>query len=115
MFGAGHGGTDRKVCDSDYSHLPRSTEAKVIGRQMLRSGTCVGAQYREATRAKSVADFVSKAEGSLQEVEETRYWLELPTEPTVVKETERDRPLIQETDELAAIFMASVGTAKRSR
>jgi len=60
-----------------YSRLPRSTVSQVLGRQMLRSGTSVGAQYREAIRAKSVADFISKIEGSLQEIEETRYWLEL--------------------------------------
>ena len=98
-----------------YSRLARSTEAQVIGRQILRSGTSVGAQYREATRAKSVADFVSKVEGSLQEIEKTRYWLELLTQSAVVKDTERVRPPIEETDELAAIFVASVRTAKRRR
>jgi len=60
-----------------YSGLPKSTEASILGRQMLRSGTSIGAQYREAIRAKSDADFISKIEGCLQELEETRYWLEL--------------------------------------
>ena len=82
---------------------------------MLRSGTSVGAQYREATRAKSVADFVSKVEGSLQEVEETQYWLELLIDSGVIRDAERVHPLIQEAGELAAIFVASVRTAKRRR
>jgi four helix bundle protein len=60
-----------------FSELPKRTEIQIIGRQFLRSGTSVGAQYREATRAKSDADFISKIEGSLQELEETEYWLEL--------------------------------------
>jgi four helix bundle protein len=60
-----------------FSQLPKRPETQIIGRQLLRSGTSVGAQYREATRAKSDADFISKIEGSLQELEETEYWLEL--------------------------------------
>ena len=54
-----------------YSALPKKTEAQVLGTQVLRSGTSVGAQYREAQHAKSNADFISKIEGSLQELEET--------------------------------------------
>ena len=60
-----------------YTSLPKTTEAQVIGKQVLRSGTSVGAQYREAQRAKSDADFINKVEGSLQELDETGYWLEL--------------------------------------
>jgi len=60
-----------------YSSLPKTTEVQVIGKQMLRSGTSVGAHYREAHRAKSDADFINKIEGGLQELEETQYWLEL--------------------------------------
>ena len=60
-----------------YSALPKSTEAQVIGKQLLRAGTSVGAHYREAVRARSDAEFISKLEGGLQELEETRYWLEL--------------------------------------
>ena len=54
-----------------YSALPNTTEAQVIGKQLLRSGTSVGAHYREAQHAKSDADFVSKVKGALQELEET--------------------------------------------
>ncbi len=58
-----------------YVSLPQTTEAQVIGRQLLRAGTSVGAHYREAQRAKSDADFISKIEGGLQELEETQYGL----------------------------------------
>lgn len=57
-----------------YAELPKRTRTQIIGRQFLRSGTPVGTQYREASRAKSNADFISKIEGSLQELEETEYW-----------------------------------------
>ena len=60
-----------------YAAIPKSAEAQVIGKQLLRSGTSVGAHYREAQRAKSDADFISKIEGALQELDETCYWLEL--------------------------------------
>jgi four helix bundle protein len=53
------------------------TETQILGRQLLRAGTSVGAQYREATRGKSTAHFISKIEGALQELEESEYWLEL--------------------------------------
>ena len=53
-----------------YSRLPRETVAQVLGRQLLSSGTSVGSQYREAQRAKSIADFISKVQGSLQELDE---------------------------------------------
>ncbi|MDQ4120045.1 MAG: four helix bundle protein [Acidobacteriota bacterium] len=53
-----------------YIALPKTTEAQVLGKQVLRSGTSVGAHYRESCRAKSNADFISKVEGALQELEE---------------------------------------------
>jgi four helix bundle protein len=56
-----------------YVVLPKSLEAQVLGKQVLRSGTSVGAHYHEASRAKSDADFISKIEGGLQELEETVY------------------------------------------
>ena len=96
-----------------YARLPKSTEAQVVGRQVLRSGTSVGAQYREAIRAKSLADFVNKIEGALQELEETQYWLELMIEAKVVGDSEYVSPLIAEADELTAILVSSVRTAKR--
>lgn len=87
-----------------YSALPKSTEAQIIGKQMLRSGTSVGAHYREACRARSDAEFVSKIEGGLQELEETRYWLELLRDAGIMK-WDRVKDLDKEADELTAIFV----------
>ena len=87
-----------------YAALPKTTEAQVMGKQALHSGTSVGAQYREARRAKSDADFVSKIESGLQELDETAYWLELLGEAAIVKK-ELLQPLLNETQELIAIFV----------
>jgi four helix bundle protein len=91
--------------------LPKNTVGNVIGKQILRSGTSVGAQYREAKRAKSNADFISKIEGALQELDETIYWLELLTEAGFVKE-ELLKPLMEEADQLIAIFVTIVKKVK---
>jgi four helix bundle protein len=76
----------------------------------LRSGTSVGAQYREATRAKSNADFISKSEGSLQELEESEYWLELLAESGFVPEERL--AAVKETGELKGIFVSIVVNTK---
>ena len=60
-----------------FAELPKRTETQVMGQQLLRSGTSVDEQYREAHEAKSNLDLISKTEGSLQELEESEYWLEL--------------------------------------
>ncbi len=98
-----------------FSRLPKSAANQILGRQLLRSGTSVGAQYREAMRAKSVADFVSKIEGSLQELEETRYWLELLVESQPANSIVGSVVLLSETDELTSILVASVRTVKRRK
>jgi four helix bundle protein len=67
-----------------YSALPRRGDAQILGTQILKSGTSVGAHYREACRAKSEADFISKIEGALQELDETAYWLELIAEAEIL-------------------------------
>jgi four helix bundle protein len=95
-----------------YTALPKSPEAQVLGRQVLRSGTSVGAHYREAHRARSVAEFVSKIEGGLQELDETLYWLELLQE-LKLGPTDRLEDLAKEADELIAIFVTTVRNAKR--
>ena len=82
-----------------YSALPKTTEGQVLGKQILRSGTSVGAQYRESRYAKSDADFVSKVQGSLQELEETMYWLEL-LEEMVIFQPEKLVAIKQEANEL---------------
>jgi four helix bundle protein len=97
-----------------YSVLPKSTEAQVMGRQLLRSGTSPGAQYREACRAKSDADFVSKVEGALQELDESCYWLELLRDSRVAHEEECDT-LIAEAGELIAIFVSVTKSVKANR
>ncbi len=96
-----------------YQDLPHSGETQVIGKQVLRSGTSVGTQYREACRAKSPADFVNMMGGSLKELDETAYWLELLVEGEIMPATKlADLP--KETDELTAIFVSSINTAKRN-
>jgi four helix bundle protein len=95
-----------------YCALPKKTEAQVIGKQVLRSGTSVGAQFREGVRARSKADLVSKLEGSLQELEETQYWFELLVESGIV-ESKKLEPLQQEADQLTAILVTIVKTVKR--
>ena len=95
-----------------YAALPRKTEALVLGKQLLRNGTSVGAHYREAQRARSNAEFISKFEGGMQELEETFYWLELLVESGIVV-GDRVSILQKEANELMAIMVASVKTAKR--
>ena len=94
-----------------YTGLPRSTVAQILGKQILRSGTSVGAQYRESQYAKSDADLVSKLEGSLQEHEETEYWLELIEEMSFFSSAQLE-PLRIETGELKAIFITIVKKVK---
>ncbi len=95
-----------------YSALPQSTMAQILGKQLLRSGTSVGAHYRESMRGRSNAEFVSKIEGALQELEETGYWLELLEESGLMK-PQRLANLQQEVKELTAILVACAKNAKR--
>ena len=90
-----------------YSSLPGTTVAQVIGKQMLRSGTSVGAQYREGVRSRSNAEFVSKLESSIQELEETIYWFELIVESEIFP-PERMHDIIEEAHELLAILTSCV-------
>jgi len=86
-----------------YSALPKSVEAQVLGKQVLRSGTSVGANYREACRARSKAEFVAKVGDVLKELDESSYWFELLAETGIVPSAIL-QPLQNETDELLAIF-----------
>jgi four helix bundle protein len=97
-----------------YVALPKSAEAQVLGRQVLKSGTSVGAHYRESLRARSDAEVISKIEGGLQELEETQYWLELLSEAGIVP-TDRLTPLLQEADELTAILVTCVKRIKERK
>lgn len=94
-----------------FAELPKRPETQILGRQRLRSGTSVGAQYREASRAKSDADFISKLEGALQELEETEYWLELLGESGFFPE-EKLASIKKETGELKEIFVSIVRNTK---
>ena len=97
-----------------YASLPKTTEAQVIGKQLLRSGTSVGAHYRGAKRARSTAEFISKIEGGLQELEESTYWLELLSDAEVVPSS-RLADLHHEAEELTAILVSSAKTAKQHK
>lgn len=101
------------ACIRLFAGLPKTVEAQILGKQMVRSGTSVGAHYREAIRARSPAEFISKVEGGLQELEETIYWLELLQEAHIVS-PELLRPIQHEADEIMAMLTASVKTTKRN-
>ncbi len=95
-----------------YSKLPKSsTVAQVLGKQVLRSGTSVGANYREASRGRSKAEFISKVGDCLKEIEETEYWLGLLVEGGCVTQA-RMAGLLEETRQLIAIFTSVDKTAK---
>lgn len=94
-----------------FTALPKTTEAQVLGKQVLRSGTSVGANYREAYRSRSRAEFIAKAGDSLKELEETAYWLELLSESGIVEE-QRLKDLKTECDELTAIFVTIIRKSK---
>lgn len=96
-----------------YESLPRSGSAQVLGHQVLRSGTSVGANFREAHRARSNAEFISKVGDSLKELEETAYWLELLIESGTVSE-KKLVSLLDETSQLTAI-LTSIAKKLRSR
>ena len=98
-----------------YRALPRGDGVgQVLGRQLLRSGTSVAAHYREACRAKSNLDFVSKLEGAQQELDESDLWLELLSDANVVK-PQLVVPLRQETNELIAMFVTMTKHVKSRR
>ncbi|HET6572092.1 MAG TPA: four helix bundle protein [Fimbriiglobus sp.] len=94
-----------------YGALPTSVVAQTLGKQVLRSGTSVGAYYREACRTRSDAEFISLIEGGLKELEETIYWFELIVDAELFA-AERLADLMTEADELMAILTASVKTVK---
>ena len=94
-----------------FSKLPKTTEAQVLGKQVLRSGTSIGANYREAYRGRSKAEFIAKCGDCLREIEETAYWLELLVETRIVP-SEKLSPLRKELDELTAVFVTIIKHSK---
>jgi four helix bundle protein len=94
-----------------FQALPSKPEAQVIGRQLLRAGTSVGANYRAACRARSRPDFISKLGIVVEEADETIYWLELLAENGIMPKR-RLEGLLKEAHELTAIFTAARETSR---
>jgi four helix bundle protein len=97
-----------------FRSLPRTEEARVVGRQVLRSGTSVAANYRAVSRARSKAEFVAKIGVVVEEIDETVFWLELLVDAEIIQ-PRRLVDLLTEANELLAIFAASQHTAKHKR
>ncbi len=91
--------------------LPRSQTGQIIGKQLLRSGTSIGANYRAACRAKSTADMINKLKIVEEETDETLYWLELLVEAEIIPET-RLAAIMTETEEILAMTVASIKTLR---
>ena len=95
-----------------FRSLPRSEDARILGKQVLRAGTSVAANYRAVCRARSKAEFIAKIGIVVEEADETVFWLELLVDTEIVRES-RMRSLMDEANELLAIFAASQYTAKK--
>ena len=91
--------------------LPRNQSGQIISRQLLRSSSSIGANYRSARRSKSLRDFINKLKIVEEESDETLYWLQLLLK-TKLTDPEDINSLIKEADELVAIFVTSINTAK---
>jgi len=94
-----------------YAALPKRSESQIIGKQILRSGTAVGANYREGLRARSKSEYAAKLNVGLMELEETLYWLELMEQAGIVPAS-RLALLKAETCELTAIFVVLIKMAR---
>jgi four helix bundle protein len=94
--------------------LPKERTAEVVGRQLLRSGTSVGSNYRSACRAKSIADFISKMGIVEEETDESLYWMELLIEAGIEVSVKMEA-LMKEAGELLSITVASIKTARKNQ
>jgi four helix bundle protein len=94
-----------------FRSLPKNDEARIIGKQVLRAGTSVAANYRAVCRARSRAEFVSKIGVAVEEADETVFWLELLVETGIVAKAQMEKLLV-EANELLAILAASQRTAR---
>ena len=94
-----------------FRALPRTADGQVLGRQLLRSGTSVAANYRAVCRARSRAEFVARIGIVVEEADETVFWLELLVEVGLIKKSQMEN-LLREANELLAIFAASQRTAR---
>jgi four helix bundle protein len=93
--------------------LQHDDTSKILGRQLLRSGTSVGANYRAACRSKSKPDFISKMGTVLEEADESAFWIELLLDAAKTS-TQAAQPLLTEANELVAISASSINTARRN-
>lgn len=94
-----------------FQSLPTTDEARTLGKQLLRSGTSVAANYRAVCRARSKAEFLAKLGIVVEEIDETVFWLELFAETDIVRAARMEN-ILQEANELLAIFVTSQMTAK---
>jgi len=97
-----------------YEELSKTKKGEILGNQLMRAGTSVGANYRAACRSKSDADFIYKIQIVEEEADESAYWLEMISESNIIKKN-RLGNLLQEANELTAIFRSSGRTAKQRR
>ena len=97
-----------------FARLPKDEATRIIGRQFLRSGTSLAANYRASCRARSASDFISKISIVSEEADETLFWFEVLIESELVT-TKLVESLMKECEELLRIFSASLATAKRNR
>ena len=97
-----------------FRTLPKTEEARILGKQLLRSATSVGANYRAACRARSDNEYYSKLCIVVEESDETMYWLELLIESKIF-ESERLQPLLNEAEELTKIFASSRSKLKTNK
>ena len=97
-----------------FQALPHSDEARVLGKQLLRSGTSVAANYRAAGRARSRAEFAAKMGVVLGEIDESVFWLEMLVDSKIVR-AERMQEIIQESNELVKIFSAARRSLRNGR
>ena len=97
-----------------FQALPKREDARILGRQFLRSATSVGANYRAACRARSRKEFASRIGIVVEEIDETVFWFELMIEGAIVPAAQL-RPLHNEASQLLAIFPAAHRTARKER
>ena len=96
-----------------FRALPKNEEARIIGKQVLRSGTSIAANYRAVCRARSNAEFIAKIGIVVEETDETVFWLELLAETEIISARKLES-LLNEANQLLAIFAASQLTAKHN-
>lgn len=96
-----------------YKYLSKEKDEKILSKQLLRSGTSIGANCREASRAQSKADFISKMNIALKEADETAYWLELLNETDYINDKQFEN-IYNDNEELIKLLVSIIKTAKQN-